>query len=261
MTIDGSIRVTIRSGIRSGLNPGGGAAPPDPMAGVTRDATSLKYAPSNAAEWATTLAVAGITSGNPASCWTFQELSGDAIDTIGSRPFVAAGTPLYQQTVSGWARKECRCVENTSDKFSATIPAANANSGLVIMYMRVHNVPSVVRKLFEYPTIYAEVSTHPRLVADGGNLLVGTVDPGNTVHAMILRSNATLLQEAFITESEVLAPTWFIDIGTAMHVSGSGSDGAGVGIMWAAFFSGASAELTNAQTKTLLQTLGWTVAW
>jgi hypothetical protein len=248
--------------MRSGLNPSltaGGAT----MASVPKDATSNIYTPLTLADWTTTLAVAGITSGNPGSAWSMQETSGNLADSIGARTFTQLGTaPTYAQTVPGWTRKGLTFTETATMRFSTSTPAANIASALVIVYVRLTGAPTFAhRSIIEYPSLFAEATATPRFQANGGSNTEGTVNPGTTVHALVMKSNVTALSSAVITEAEVIPCTWYNDGGTALILGGATNTPAPFQVLWGVGFSGAPAELTNAQIKTLLQTLGWTVAW
>lgn len=253
-----SIRSTMRSGLNPSLTAGSGG-----MASVPKDATSNKYVPLTLADWTNTLATAGIASGNPSSAWSCQEASGSLADSIGSRTFTQLATaPSYQQTVPGWTRKGITFTETASMRFSTSTPAANSQSALVIAYVRLTGTPTAAhRSIFEYPSIFVEATATPRFQANGGSNLEGLVNPGTTVHAIVMKSNVTALAEAVYTEAEIIPSTWYNDGGTELILGGFTNTPAPFQILWAAGFGGVPAELSNAQIKSLLQTLGWTVAW
>jgi hypothetical protein len=66
------------------------------------------------------------------------------------------------------------------------------------------------------------------------------------------------------TDQDKLLPTFGGTMaGTLLGFGGvaGGNQCSNMGLVYACRFSGAAAELTAAQIKTLLQTLGWTIGW
>ncbi len=259
------------SGHSGGIRP----APlvPSGMATVTRDATSLIYTPANAAEWTTTLAVAGISTGNPSLLWLLQEASGDAADSIGTFTGTSAGAFGYQQAVTGWTRKgvtftggQAHTIRSTAaglpDILTASmlvlaIAATPANTGLRT-YLQMGTVFAADA------TLQVEAGGTNQLVADVGSVVTGTTALADgAVHPIALKVDRTGSVSAAYTDEEKLAPT-VGGSGKTLLIGGDNSQtytaATATWMYVVAFFNGA-AEISDANVKVLLQTLGWTVAW
>lgn len=247
----------------------------NPMTSVTRDATSLIYCPATAAEWTTTMSVAGLSSGNPSLLWLSQEASGDLTDSIGTFTGTASGWN-YQQAVTGWTRSAVSAdVASARIIFNAAagLPDINTASCLVLTY---HSFPAVEAPAGYYslvtmgPTfgsqIAANISGTAKLTAVvDPNSAAGAADPRNAVHPIVIRVNRTGGNAAVYTDQEKL--TAALDATPTGKKIAIGGDNVnywtedGGGYLYTAAFFNAAAELSDAQVKTLLQTLGWTVAW
>lgn len=243
-----------------------------PMDGVTQDATSLKYVPASVGEWTTTMSVAGIATGNPSALWLCQEASGNLADSIGSFTLTAASTPTYQTAVAGWTRKGINLTNGSSDGFSsasASLPDLGVASQLVLAYFRVPGAaPAATRSFITIggsgTRASLNVTTTPRLDARSvGNTATGAANPlDGGVHAMFVRVNRTAMEVDAGTEAEKLSPTASVSMDNMGILFGNaGFLAADSELLYAASFHGAAAELSDAQIRTLLQTLNWTVAW
>jgi hypothetical protein len=241
----------------------------NPMAGVTQDAASGKYFPSSAAEWTQTLSVAGIGSGGPTSLYLCQEASGNLLDTLpaGNTLTLAGAGHLFQQPVAGFTRLAATTVDGTAGQKwvnSTTSPDATTTSVLTFGVMRLPAVaPTVVRDL-------SMLSANADLRFNTtGKLRVGfgaSVDLVNTttatVRPVIVKIDNPNTISACYTDQEKLIGTYALPATAHFFALGGQSVAAGdVGYMYYAEFAGAAAQLTDAQVKSLLVTLGWTVPW
>lgn len=254
----------------------------NPMAGVTVDAASGKYLPASAAEWTKTMSVAGLATGNPSALWLLQEASGNPADSIGAFPLTASGTGLgYDQAVSGWATKALTTTDGSTGKFltaAAGLPDISAASCLVLAYVNLPASASATERSIVTlgPTfqLQAGLDTFPSsnptkigLSLQGGSQGGGTTTAAATattgVHPVVLQwSHATL--SAFVSSDKDKITGMFSVTGKTICFGGDNGQfyfGGTVGYMYAAAFFSAAAELTSAQIKTLLTTLGWSVGW
>lgn len=239
------------------------------MAGVTKDATSNIYVPSSAAEWTAVLGAAGISSGVPSHVWLCQEASGNLGDSIGSATLVKTGSPSYQQSVTGWARKAVQLPESAATGFLAAsgVGPSVAGSVLWIVYAIV-TAPAGNRPLVTLSDngagIRATMSSTPRIGFTYENVGTtnGTSNPIGSVRPFVIKHSVADSAAALYTDQEKIAPTF-----QSNRVDGNKGIGAPAftaapsHILYAAAFASTAAELSDAQVKTLLQTLGWTTAW
>jgi hypothetical protein len=220
------------------------------------DASAGKSCPGSAAEWT----ALGLATSNPTSLHSWQQASGNGADLIGTTTLTANGTPNYQQTIPGWTRKAVTLDAGTTDRFSATIANSNASDFLMLMYVAMTAPATGTRLILEHPTFFAEILTTGKFHANAGTPVAGVVDAGTSVHALVVK-NWISNSRGLITEDEVITPAEFVAAGTAIVVGGSTSNTAPMAVLYSAMWEGVPARMSNAQIKTMLQTLGWSVAW
>jgi hypothetical protein len=206
------------------------------MSGVTRDATSNVYSPASAAEWTTTRSVAGITSGNPFSMWLLQEASGALADSIGTAPLTNSGGMAYQQAVTGWTRvsmlaSDLNGAYSLANAADTALPDLSAESSLVLGYLKITGAPG------------------------SGNVTTA-------VRPWVLRYDRAASTIALFTDLEKVSIAFANSGSTKRIFYGAGFQNApGFQILYGAHWKGAAAELSDASVRSLLQALGWTVAW
>ncbi len=229
----------------------------DPLAGVTRDATSLKYIPQTAAEWDIVLAYAGIVSGGPVALWRMQDVGPDLADSIGAFTFLEAGAPLYQQPIAGWTSLATTLVAAGVSRFTCALAQGSTVSALVLLYGAVTTLPGATRVIAQHPNVYAECTVDPFYQANGGTLVPGTIPVDTDVHDVWIRSNVTLAAESVIGDGEVLTPVWSPDVISTIALGSTTGVGAELAFVYGAAFTAAAAELTDGQIATLRTILGW----
>lgn len=240
---------------------------------VTRDATSGIYLPTTSAEWATALLQAGIASGGPSSSWDFTSLpSGNASDLIGSNTLTVSGASwAYQQAVTGWSKTALTVPDGLAGhnaQNTTTVPDIGTTSGLLIAVVAYPtSTPAATRRMFRWNStgVAVGINATPKFTATsggaGGSTANGTAVPTSTVQPVILEVNRTATSNVVDDFQEELVPGFGTYSGLALGFGSSGSNSCGCQYLTAAMFTGAAAELTQAQRRTLLQVLGWTVAW
>lgn len=261
------LRVGVRCGVACGVSEDAIALTPG-LAGVTRDATSGIYCPANTTEWATVLSAAGITSGGPSALHLMQDASGNPADAIGAFPLTASGTGItYAQPITGWSRLGITFNDGGTGAFTSTdaaLPDISTTSLLVLGYLKT-SVSAANRSVAGLGTTRVEAILQstgaPRLLS-GANSAVGTGNTVGQVRPWAIRHNKTASTDVLFTDQEKVTPT-FSALTTGKQIQvGQGSTTHGpVQHAYIVWFFGAAAELTDAQLKTLLQTLGWTIAW
>jgi hypothetical protein len=266
------LRSGVRSVLRSGLNPsdGGGG---DPLAGVSRDATSTVYAPATAGEWATVMTVAGIASGGPSSLRLCQEPSGNLADSIDSVVMTVTGVSwLYQQAVAGWTRTALTVLDGLAShnaQNTTTAPDLSTTSVLKLMYVRTPLVtPLAVRRIARLNATGLTATISSGGVVQcitsgvGGSTVNGTSNPcGGTVRPFVMQADRTNLVARVCTDQDRITGTVGTYATIAEGMGSSAGTSADCGYLYDVTFTGAAAELSAAQIKTLLQTLNWTIPW
>src|SRR6185436_7096847 len=240
------IRAGLAAGARAGLAAGISAdaitTGSSSMSGVTRDATSSVYVPASAAEWTVTMAVAGIATGNPAALWLCQEASGNLADSIGANTLTVAGASYaYRQATT--------VLLYGIVTMPAAAPAANR---------RLAHLDGTTGAIVQF-------STTPRLQCvtggAGGSTVSGTANPVNATRPIIACVNRTANTAKVYSDQEKIAGTQGTYSGVSIGWGSSSGTTPAMGLLYSAMWTGSAAEMSDAQIKTLLQTLGWTIPW
>lgn len=241
--------------------------PPPPT--WTVDAMSGMGVPVDATEWAAVLAAAGIASGGPSALTLCQEAAGNLADSIGAFTLAFAGAGrTYQNAVAGWTRKSVGIPDaNNTAIWSNTDPALpdlSTTSHLRICYALV-GAPASTRNMWLNGTATVcamQITATPRLtVIDGANTATSTTDPTGAVRPFVQRHDKTNARAGGFTDVDKVLPAIGAATGKKLTLGVGSNVNGPYQFLYCADFFGAAAELTDAQIKTLLQTLGWTVAW
>ena len=267
MSLVAGLRSGIRSGLRSGLNPAD-----DGLASVTRDAGTLNYYPATAGEWTLLMAVAGLGAG-PSSVWTCQEATAPLIDSVGSITLTLTGTaPSFLQPISGAARSGVRWAAALATSYLGnvtTAPTPIANSYLLLCYLDIP-AAGVTAELLR--TSVTATTNGARLLFNVSGVLriltetstLGTISAASTTGWIAVRYNITAGTVTAFSQQEKFSGGYNLPIGTFLSLGGSGAgtlSTSAAGYAYACLFSGTAAEMTDAQVKILLQTLGATIPW
>lgn len=247
----------------------------DPMAGVTKDATSLKYTPADAAEWAIAASVAGISS--PYELWLAQQAAGNLAGSINAVSLVAAGAVAYQQAIAGWTRKAVTIADGAIASFGTNGGLGfdpSTTSTLSLWFLERTGTPAATRLLVSQGgQVYARIlsalldaSNHIGIGVNAAITNAGTINYGvGTLIPVVLKHDIAHGEQKLYTHQEVLTKAYgafgtseagFYFVGTA---GGAGASPAGYA--YGAFWKGAAAEMTDAQVRSLLQALGFVVTW
>ena len=241
----------------------------DAMAGVSKDATSLKYVPNTLAQAQTTMRTAGMASGHdPSYLWRAQEAAGNLADSIGIATLTAANAPGYQAAVAGWTRKAVTWADGTNAQFAnfADIPNLNANSIALLMYVFTSNTPAANRNVCgvgnaTVSDVQATTGQKYQVTDSAAVAVAGTVNYGAGVRPMLLVYDLTGLNLKLYTDAEIITGVYNLTSGGGLWIGGVTALSPTGGCLYAAGWTGTAAEFTDAQARSLLQTLGWTVAW
>lgn len=236
---------------------------------VSRDATSGIYCPANAAEWATVMGVAGVTTGGPSATYLFQDASGSPADSIGSFTLTVNGTaPTYRAAVLGWSRASIVIADGATTNLRNTdagLPDISTASMSILMYSKIANAGAIRARgalgtTFIGDAVAASGAASIRVTGDGTQ--DGAVDSTGAVRPTWLTINRTTSSETLVNDLEKVSLA-FSGAPTGKSVRfGSSTNAPGLCnyLYGALFFSGA-AELTDAQRKRVLQVLGWAIPW
>lgn len=226
---------------------------------VTQDAYSRKYCPASTAEWTELLSGLGLNA--PSSIWLCQETSGNLADSgSGGRTCTVAGSPAYFQTAPGWQRKGIRTTDGSMTQIgSVTIPSVSTTSSMVLQMFALDGTTSSTRDVNHIGT---STVSNARMLAS--NKLRGTsganTTDGDQQNAGVLvvitkldRANNVL---GVYTRHEQIKPTYSAPGASAtMYLFGGGSGALGATLVYAAYWSGADAEIGDDKIQTLLNAL------
>lgn len=237
----------------------------DPMAGITPDATSLKYCPASSAEWTTTLA--GISAaGNPFALWLMQESSGALADSIDAFD-LTVDSFAYEQTITGWTRKAMLANDlggfNVLYTTDAGLPDLSAESCTVLGYVMIDGEGAGDRGVLLAGDVRGvNTATNVPKINNGTNTGTGAASVTTVVRPWVLRHNVTASSQALFTDLEKVSVTFAASGSTKRIYFGAAFESCpNIRIVYGCAFRGAAAELSDAQVRSLLQRLGWTVAW
>lgn len=262
----GSKGVLLGSKVGSGADDEGGIV----LVGVTQDATSLIYAPNTAGEWTTARTAMGLPA-NPTRLWRLQEAAGNPADSIGPTTLTASGVVTYQQNVTGWSRKAIMVADGGAsflfNNTDATLPNVSAAPMLLLVYAAVTATPAAERTIAvigDGNGVKANFTTTPRYRAYwAGNNATGGSSPGTGVLPLILQADPANNIARIITSQEVITPTWTAGTSAAqaLFLGGAVELAAATLYLYGCAFTGAGAQLSLSQIRTMLQTLGFPVSW
>jgi hypothetical protein len=240
---------------------------------VTKDATGGKYFPASATEWNSLITRKGLAMVAPDHQWDLQQASGNATDVIGALTLTLAGTPAFQQTVTGYSRKAVTFTVGNTQGFRAAAGTGPNPASTSTLWLAVVNVT-------------ASAAGARSIIAVGGAAtstectyyVVNTAPPNQRVKCATVATDGAvdLTTQGVIpisirydrTNSKVEITTpGALTAGTYNSGVTDGLKGIGAGISSCAGFQGlvlycwegSHAEGTDAQLKVLEQALGWTI--
>lgn len=233
----------------------------NPMSGVTQDATSLIYWPSSGAEWTTAIAALGF-GGVPTYAHNCQEASGNLAPAVGVVTLVADNTPTYQGSEAGWTRK---FVGGTASgaQFNGNLGDPAATSIMFIAYVALTGGIATADVLGETDNNgpkFQLVSDNTKRIGAGGNIATGVTTTTGSVIPVIVQYDRTTPKTVLYTLDEKIVATYSASAtGALLRMVTGRAGGAGNLARYGAFaeFTGAAAEITPTQVKTMLTTLGW----
>lgn len=266
MSIRSGIRSALVSGLQSGLNPGDS----NPIT-WSIDGTSSKAVPASNTEWSDLLAYLGLTGivSVPNSFWLCQEASGNLADSgSGGLTLTAAGTPLYQQTVAGWTRKGVGMSVGDTDAFAAAAgvgPNPTSTSSRWLWFVNV-TTPATTRQAAAVGGAAAgsefslRVTSTPRYQI---KVMTNTANSAGVPDSLmsLLYDRTNSLAVAY-SDAEKLAGTYNSGVTDGAKGIGAGiTTSVAMSAMYGCMWSGAAAEFSEANYRTLLEGMGFTIGW
>ena len=240
---------------------------------VTADATNGKLIPQTPTEWSNFSANYSLGLGALTGLWLFQEAAGNPADSSGNGlTLTASGSPAYLQAVTGWSTKCISFADAATGALASTaagLPDISTTSALLIAYVRMPAAaPAGTRNIASLGTV-AATRTAIEMLNTGlvrgftnANTANGAANPFNAVHPIVIQVDRTNNTTVIYTDQEKLTPTFSAGTtGKAINLGNSSNPDANEGFLWAALLSGASAEISVGTVRSVLQDLGWSVAW
>jgi PKD repeat protein len=258
----------------------------DGITGVIRDALSKKYAPGSYAQWQAFLTGSSLTTlpggGVPDMGHSFQDVintsaaGGYPIDFISNNALTCSINTSTFQSVTGWVRKSMNVTDGSARQIvsvNSALPDLSSTSMLTISYILFpSSAPAADRGIIAQGT---SASTRSAVILKStgktatesttSNVNIGTGSPcDGLVHPVAIKVNRTGAACVGYTDIDKMTPTF----GTAMTGSGLylGAEtgalaAAAEGFLYEVSWFGSKAEMTDAQVKSLLQALGFTITW
>ena len=268
------LRTGLATGLRTGLAIGISAdeiRTSQAASAWSVDATSGIAAPSSATEWAAFLSAKSLSAASPSSLWLCQEDGSvghtDLADSIGAFPLIAQTAPLYGQAVPGWSRKGVGFDQTSNQRFISTdaaLPDISTTSATLLAFVAADTTPAAARGIVSFGTTTArfQVTTTPALQFVAGTTANEGANCPTAVQPLVIKVDKTAGVTAGYTIQSNLANTVGAITGKAVRFGALTSGSSFVGkIVYAAMWSGASAEISDANMKALLVAMGWTIPW
>lgn len=237
------------------------------LSGVTQDSLSGIYFPASASEWTSVLAQAADTVGGPLSHYNCQDASGVLTDAIGGINLTAGGTAAsYRAAVTGTARVGVAGSDGATTTFSSTsasLPDPTTTSYLIRICAYLASAPASQRTLLQYATTLPHLlvfTTTPILRLQGGALASGTRNPiglRSIWCQYYVPTDSIGPRGALITDQEPRTTTKRASVSKNLIASLSYAGVMASMTIW----TGAAAQRSNFQMRTIDQVLGFSTQW
>lgn len=236
------------------------------------DDTSGNPVPANATEWGDFIAAESLSLAVPDYLHLCQEASGNLADSIGSLTLTANGTPLYQQSVTGWTRKGVKGNASTANqRFTSTAgPNPSTTSVARFAYIAIGAIDATPREVLSNGNA-ADVSVQAFTTASvstlryrEGSNIVDSVNAGYgaTAFPVLLVSDRTGSRARLYTHLAKLSPTFGAPANNLLYTIGAQSGTwAQVTVIYECGWQGADAEISDANAKAFFEALGYSISW
>jgi hypothetical protein len=248
-------------------------APPDVSIVPTWavDAISGKGVPASTADWAKLISAYKLGVSAPDDLWLMQESNGNLSDSVGSVDLAPVHNASYSNYVTGWTRVAVGTPAlNATEGFDTTaVGDTKGSSYALLVYVAVNTPPSSgtgelagIGQGADYRYV-AVTSTGSYLATGLGGVTPtpGAVNPGASVHPILLVLDETHQSYVVYTDAEQLSVAWKAPVGAGplVAVGCEAYSAADARYLYGALWGGSRAELAAADVKKLFASLGWNV--
>lgn len=228
------------------------------LADVDKDATSTRYVPGNAAQWAVLLQGSGIKP--PVHAYGFQEASTPIVDLIGGVNLVPEGARQdFQQAVAGWGRYGALSRGDSFFSTDAALPNIGPTSQTIFGWAIIDAIPSSDVALFiiggavDFGGINATTGYLEVRNANGDLSVGGTAgDLTGVVRPWILQTNVATGKVVFKTDVETITVDRLSESGSGLYFSGGLVGDGAVCFLYGSEWDDTDAELSLADLDVLL---------
>lgn len=230
------------------------------------DESSDIAVPADSTEWDAFVAANSLAMGTPEHLWLFQEASGNLAASIGGKTLTVSGTPLYQQTETGWTRKGIRASGAAANQFAnnATMTAA-ATSVMVLVFARITQPTTTHQRVYyggASSNAFEGASGSPNMrYRTGASATTGASSHVGQVRPFVILHDETNNRMALFSDIEKVSPAFAARSGTTIQFQFGTTDTAALtSVLYACAWSGAAAERSDAEIKAMLTAMGWSVS-
>lgn len=229
------------------------------------DTLAAKPVPANTAQWNAFRAAKTLTASTPNGLWGLQDASGGAAAAIGSIALVEEGARIdYQQTIANWTRKAITSRGDAVYSSSASLADPATTSQMLLCYATIEGAGVTNDRMYiglSNSAIMQTTAAPAVRVTHGGNIIDGAATIDTAVHPFILKFDRAAGTVVVYSDQEKISITQGVTApNKTIAFAGSPTPGL-TKFLYGAYWTGAAAELSDANVKLLLQALGWTVAW
>lgn len=234
------------------------------------DATSNKAVPSDATQWSNFVTANSLAVGSPEHLWLFQDASGNLAAAIGGKTLTMTGTPLYQQSETGWTRKFITANTAAAQNRSAAnaTMVASTTSVLLLVLARIAASTTAAHQRASYgqasSNAFEGIANSPNIrYRTGANATNGSTTHAGAVRPFILLHDTSGSgRMALFSDIEKVSPTYAARSGTTVTFTFSlGTDATTfTAFGYAAAWSGATIDgISDANVKAIMTSMGFSV--
>lgn len=243
----------------------------DPLADVTRDATSGKLRPADLEEWGCVMTAAG-AGDNPSHQWSCQGVAPAIADQIGLVDLTENGLVTYNNALAGWTTLSINLPNGSASTgwTNGTIVNLATESVLILGYVTQLATPAADREIMGAGAgtdhRYISLTAANKIKANGlaGATATSTASAPSGVFPLVLQVDRAASAYRVYFPDEIVSPVYTAPAagGTVTAFGDAGTGGcAPVGFNHLTMWRGAAAEKSTAQVRAMLQSLGWVVVW
>jgi len=239
----------------------------DPFAGVSRDAARGVYLPADTTEWDAFRSAGSLSIANPSNLWLMQEGSGNLADSIGAVALTASGTRSYLQSVSGWTRKAIGTTDGTAGAWQVAsgVGPSPASTSVAALSLSLLPAPAAERNVFAMTlaasnliVVNQTAAGLLKLYLKAGSATGAVSHADGNVHPLMIVYDRTNSTAKLYTDLEIVTAAYDTVLdGT----KGWGGTPSAARHLYGAWWSGADAEMSQAQVRALFVAMGFSVAW